>query len=251
MLEININDNNILFSSRYKDIISYFLFGDNMIIDDSIERKYEALKFRLFEIKKKYYYFERRKITDEDYERYYREIIHVANHYDIDYSNITARNGSKKITWEYVQSTDNSYEKFIFAKKVYDRIHITANNIENINLLLDLDHYLGLITNVKNFYFTGLTKEEAIKKSLESRYKRFPTIFKDEIKALAMDYRKFYDINRFSKESFYANGDIRINQEQGLEFVEIGKLICDNKLKEAHEKVIEIGVHVKGVPWPM
>ena len=162
MLEIHINDNNILFSSRHKDIISYFLFGDNMIIDDSIERKYEALKFRLFEIEKKYYYFERIEVTYKDYERYYREIIHVANHYDIDYSNITARNGSKKITWEYVQSTDNSYEKFIFAKKVYDRIRITANNIENINLLLDLDHYLGLITNVKNFYFTGLTKGEAI-----------------------------------------------------------------------------------------
>ena len=253
MLKIHINDNNILFSSRHKDIISYFLFGDNMIIDDSIERKYEALKFRLFEIEKKYYYFERIEVTYKDYERYYREIIHVANHYDIDYSNITARNGSKKITWEYVQSTDNSYEKFIFAKKAYDRIRITANNIENINLLLDLDHYLGLITNVKNFYFTGLTKGEAIKKSLESRYKRSPTIFKDEIKALAMDYRKFYDINRFSANSIIGimgENNIRINQEQGLEFVEIGKLICDNKLKEALDKVIEVGVHVKGVPWP-
>ena len=39
-------------------------------------------------------------------------------------------------------------------------------------------------------------------------------------------------------------------KEQGLEFVEIGKLICDNKLKEALDKVIEVGVHVKGVPWP-
>ena len=221
-----------------------------MIIDDSIERKYEELKFRLFEIKEKHYYFEHIEVTDKDYERYYREMIHVANHYDLDYSNITARNGSKKITWEYVQSTDNSYEKFIFAKKVYDRILITANNIENINMLLNLDYYLGLITNVKNFYFIRLTKEEAIKKSLESRYKRFPTIFKDEIKALAMDYRKFYDINRFSKESFYGNGDIRINQEQGWEFVEIGELICNNKLKEARDKVIEVGVHVKGVPWP-
>lgn len=65
-----------------------------------------------------------------------------------------------------------------------------------------------------------------------------------------MDYRKFYDINRFSKESFYGDENIRINQEQGLEFVEIGKLICDNKLKEARDKVIEVGVHVKGVPWP-
>lgn len=222
-----------------------------MIIDDSIERNYEVLKFQLMEIEHKYhYYFERREITDEEYEKYYLEMIQVANQHDIDYSNITARNGSKKITWEYVQSTDNSYEKFIFAKKVYDRIIITANNIENINLLLDLDYYLGLITNVKNFYFTGLTKKEAIKKSLESRYKRFSTIFKDEIKAIAMDYRKFYDINRFSKESFYGDKKIRINQEQGLEFVEIGKLICDNKLKEARDKVIEIGTHVKGVPWP-
>ena len=39
-----------------------------MIIDDSIERKYEALKFRLMEIEHKYYYFERREITDKDYE---------------------------------------------------------------------------------------------------------------------------------------------------------------------------------------
>ena len=68
-----------------------------------------------------------------------------------------------------------------------------------------------------------------------------------------MDYRKFYDINRFSANSIIGimgENNIRINQEQGLEFVEIGKLICDNKLKEALDKVIEVGVHVKGVPWP-
>lgn len=145
--------------------------------------------------------------------------------------------------------TDNAYDKYTFAKKVHERCLVALDNISDINLLFDLDYYLGLITNVKNFYFT-FDKEEAIQRSFNHRYKRFNTIFRDEVKALAMDYRKFYDINRFSKESFYGDENIRINQEQGLEFVEIGKLICDNKLKEARDKVIEVGVHVKGVPWP-
>nr|WP_301862888.1 hypothetical protein [Methanobrevibacter smithii] len=67
-----------------------------------------------------------------------------------------------------------------------------------------------------------------------------------------MDYRKFYDINRFSEKSIrgVVGESIRINQEQGFEFVEIGNLICNFKLKEARDKVIEVGVYVKGVPWP-
>ena len=76
---------------------------------------------------------------------------------------------------------------------MHERCLVALDNISDINLLFDLDYYLGLITNVKNFYFT-FDKEEAIQRSFNHRYKRFNTIFRDEVKALAMDYRKFYDI---------------------------------------------------------
>ncbi len=228
------------------------------MIDDSRERELKRLIFlkKLSEVQIKFEFaLSSGNVEYKQYTTYFNQIIDIVNnhsidYYKLDYSKIKAHNKSNKsITWEYVQSTDNAYDKYTFAKKVHERCLVALDNISDINLLLDLDYYLGLITNVKNFYFT-FDKEEAIQRSFNHRYKRFNTIFRDEIKALAMDYRKFYDINRFSKESFYGDENIRINQEQGLEFVEIGKLICDNKLKEARDKVIEVGVHVKGVPWP-
>ena len=235
------------------------LWNDDMI-DDSVEREHERLIFleKLREIQIKFeFVLSSGNVDNEQYNDYFNRIMDIVNnhtidYYKLDYSKIKAHNKSNKnITWDYVQTTDNAYDKYTFAKKVHDRCLVALENISDINLLLDLDYYLGLITNVKNFYFS-LDKTEAIQKSFDHRYKRFNAIFRDETKALAMDYRKFYDINRFSEKSIkgIVGDSIRINQEQGFEFVEIGNLICDFKLKEARDKVIEVGVHVKGVPWP-
>ena len=235
------------------------LWNDDMI-EDSVEREHERLIFleKLREIQIKFeFVLSSGNVDNEQYNDYFNRIMDIVNnhtidYYKLDYSKIKAHNKSNKnITWDYVQTTDNAYDKYTFAKKVHDRCLVALENISDINLLLDLDYYLGLITNVKNFYFS-LDKTEAIQKSFDHRYKRFNAIFRDETKALAMDYRKFYDINRFSEKSIkgIVGESIRINQEQGFEFVEIGNLICDFKLKEARDKVIEVGVHVKGVPWP-
>lgn len=230
------------------------------MIDDSAERDYERLIFleKLREVQIKFEFaLSSGDVDNEQYNTYFNNIIdivtnHTIDYYKLDYSKIKARNKSNKnITWDYVQSTDNAYDKYTFAKKVHDRCLIALENISDINLLLDLDYYLGLITNVKNFYFS-LDKTEAIQKSFDHRYKRFNAIFHDETKALAMDYRKFYDINRFTEISYIdTESAVRITQEQGFEFVEIGNLICNFKLKQALNKVIDVGVHVKDVPWPM
>lgn len=230
------------------------------MIDDSAERERERLIFlkKLMEVQIRFEFaLSSGDVDDEQYNDYFNRIMDIVNYhtidyYKLDYSKIKAHNKSNKnITWDYVQTTDNAYDKYTFAKKVHDRCLVALENVSDINLLLDLDYYLGLITNVKNFYFS-LDKTEAIQKSFDHRYKRFNVIFRDETKALAMDYRKFYDINRFSEKSIrgVVGESIRINQEQGFEFVEIGNLICNFKLKEARDKVIEVGVYVKGVPWP-
>lgn len=230
------------------------------MIDDSAERERKRLIFlkKLGEVQIRFEFaLSSGDVDDEQYNDYFNRIMDIVNYhtidyYKLDYSKIKAHNKSNKnITWDYVQTTDNAYDKYTFAKKVHDRCLVALENVSDINLLLDLDYYLGLITNVKNFYFS-LDKTEAIQKSFDYRYKRFNVIFRDETKALAMDYRKFYDINRFSEKSIrgVVGESIRINQEQGFEFVEIGNLICNFKLKEARDKVIEVGVYVKGVPWP-
>lgn len=230
------------------------------MIDDSAERERKRLIFlkKLGEVQIRFEFaLSSGDVDDEQYNDYFNRIMDIVNYhtidyYKLDYSKIKAHNKSNKnITWDYVQTTDNAYDKYTFAKKVHDRCLVVLENVSDINLLLDLDYYLGLITNVKNFYFS-LDKTEAIQKSFDHRYKRFNVIFRDETKALAMDYRKFYDINRFSEKSIrgVVGESIRINQEQGFEFVEIGNLICNFKLKEARDKVIEVGVYVKGVPWP-
>ncbi len=230
------------------------------MIDDSAERERKRLIFlkKLGEVQIRFEFaLSSGDVDDEQYNDYFNRIMDIVNYhtidyYKLDYSKIKAHNKSNKnITWDYVQTTDNAYDKYTFAKKVHDRCLVALENVSDINLLLDLDYYLGLITNVKNFYFS-LDKTEAIQKSFDHRYKRFNVIFRDETKALAMDYRKFYDINRFSEKSIrgVVGESIRINQEQGFEFVEIGNLICNFKLKEARDKVIEVGVYVKGVPWP-
>ena len=231
------------------------------MIDDSAERERKRLIFleKLREVQIRFEFaLSSGDVDDEQYNDYFNRIMDIVNYhtidyYKLDYSKIKAHNKSNKnITWDYVQTTDNAYDKYTFAKKVHDRCLVALENVSDINLLLDLDYYLGIITNVKNFYFS-LDKTEAIQKSFDHRYKRFNVIFRDETTALAMDYRKFYDINRFSEKSIrgIVGESIRINQEQGFEFVEIGNLICNFKLKEARDKVIEVGVHVKGGPWLM
>ena len=210
------------------------LWNDDMI-DDSVEREHERLIFleKLREIQIKFeFVLSSGNVDNEQYNDYFNRIMDIVNnhtidYYKLDYSKIKAHNKSNKnITWDYVQTTDNAFDKYTFAKKVHDRCLVALENISDINLLLDLDYYLGLITNVKNFYFS-LDKTEAIQKSFDHRYKRFNAIFRDETKALAMDYRKFYDINRFSDKSIkgIVGESIRINEEQGFEFVEIGNLI--------------------------
>lgn len=185
-------------------------------------------------------------VDDEQYNNYFNQIIdivdtHTIYSYKLDYSKIKAHNKSKRnITWDYVQSTDNAFDKYTFAKKVYDRCLVTIKNSYDIIQLIALNHYLGLLTNVKNFYF-NLSLSEAIQKSFDNRYKRSKTIFREETKALAMDYRKFYDINRFSEKSMInVDESIRINQEQGFELVKIGNLICKFNLNEAYDKIWDI-----------
>ena len=72
------------------------------------------------------------------------------------------------------------------------------------------------ITNINNLYFT-LTQKEASNKVF-SQSKAFNTIFKEDMKFLAYDYRKFTDIDKFSEEnsSNISEESIRINQEEGL-----------------------------------
>ena len=148
------------------------LWNDDMI-EDSVEREHERLIFleKLREIQIKFeFVLSSGNVDNEQYNDYFNRIMDIVNnhtidYYKLDYSKIKAHNKSNKnITWDYVQTTDNAYDKYTFAKKVHDRCLVALENISYINLLLDLDYYLGLITNVKNFYFS-LDKTEAIQKS--------------------------------------------------------------------------------------
>ena len=94
-------------------------------------------------------------------------------------------------------------------------------------MLVILGIFLEGITNVNNLYF-DLTKSNAYCKVFKSKSNEFNTIFKEDIKFLAYDYRKFLDINKFSEEE-----SIGINQEEGLKLYDIGELIYNFKLEEA------------------
>ena len=94
-------------------------------------------------------------------------------------------------------------------------------------------------------------REEMIYKSFNSRYKSFRTIFNDEVIDLAMDFLKFNNIVNFSEASYIdKDSGSRIKPEQGFEFVEMGKLILNFKLKKALDKLIEVGHNINGVKWP-
>lgn len=191
----------------------------------------------------------------EKFNIWFNHIIDTANNYNINYTRIKITNSSNnKINWKYVQSTDNCNDKYLFAKKVYSKIYsryiFLRNNSRKINLLISLGDSLERVTNIRNFYF-NLTKEELLKKVFKRSYKNFNVMFKEDIKALALDYRKFYDINRFSETSYIDNDStVRITQEQGFELVEIGNLICNNKLEEASDTLYrDVVPNVKGIPW--
>lgn len=145
------------------------------MIDDSAERERKRLIFlkKLGEVQIRFEFaLSSGDVDDEQYNDYFNRIMDIVNYhtidyYKLDYSKIKAHNKSNKnITWDYVQTTDNAYDKYTFAKKVHDRCLVALENVSDINLLLDLDYYLGLITNVKNFYFS-LDKTEAIQKSFD------------------------------------------------------------------------------------
>lgn len=170
-------------------------------------------------------------IDIEQYEDCFNVIIDNVNGY-INYSRLRPRSFDNRIiTWKMVQSTENYKDKFIFAKKVYtkflSRFNIIKDNTQDINLLVILGIFLEGITNVNNLYF-DLTKSNAYCKVFKSKSNEFNTIFKEDIKFLAYDYRKFLDINKFSEEE-----SIGINQEEGLKLYDIGELIYNFKLEEA------------------
>lgn len=150
----------------------------------------------------------------------------------INYSRLKPRNfNNEVITWKNIQYSENYHDKFIFAKKVFlkflEHFNIIKDNSKSINLLINLGRYLEIITNINNLYFT-LTSDEVLNKFFKSKSKTFNTIFKEDIKFLAYDYRKFLDINKFSEEE-----SIKINQEEGLKLYDIGELIYNFKLEEA------------------
>lgn len=170
-------------------------------------------------------------IDIEQFEDCFNVIIGNVDGY-INYSRLRPRNfDNEVITWKKVQYTENYHDKFIFAKKVFlkffERFNILKDNSESIRLLISLGNYLQIITNINNLYFT-LTEDEVLNKVFKSKSNTFNTIFKEDIKFLAYDYRKFLDIDKFSEEE-----SVRINQEEGLKLYDVGELIYNFKLEEA------------------
>ena len=176
-------------------------------------------------------------IDIERYENCFNDIMDNLNGF-VNYNRLRPRVKDKIITWKYVQDTDNYFDKFIFARyafsKFLDGFSIIKNNSQDIILLVNLGFYLERITNVNNVYF-DLTETEAFLKVFKSNAKSLNIIFKDDIKFLAYDYRKFLDIDKFSDEDSrkFSDEPIRINQEEGLKLYDIDKLIYNFKLKEA------------------
>ena len=177
-------------------------------------------------------------IDIEQFEECFNVIIWNVDGY-INYTRLRPRNfDNKTITWKNVQYSDNYHDKFIFAQKVFlkflERFKIIKDNTESIRTLINLGHYLEIITNINNLYFT-LTQDEALNKVFNSQSKTFNTIFKEDMKFLAYDYRKFTNIDKFSEEnsSNISEDSIRITQEEGLKLYDIGELIYNFKLEEA------------------
>lgn len=202
-----------------------------MIVEDIEFEFLEKINIMDYKLNLMEYMLRSNNIDIEQYEDCFNVIIDNVNGY-INYSRLRPRSFDNKIlTWKKVQSTENYEDKFIFAKSVYtkflSRFNIIKNNTPDINLLVMLGIYLEILTNVNNLYF-DLTKSNAYCKVFKSKSKEFNNIFKEDIKFLAYDYRKFLDINKFSEEE-----SIGINQEEGLKLYDIGELIYNFKLEEA------------------
>ena len=127
---------------------------------------YEKLKI----IEKKYGLNSSDDIDENQYDNFFNEVINTVNdglkdacgdhigpihnlNVDFLYSNVICDKPNENITWEYLQTTDNKYHKFIFAKKVLERCFIIFECLEDMDLLLGLSFSLKLITNVQNDFF--------------------------------------------------------------------------------------------------
>lgn len=170
-------------------------------------------------------------IDIEHFEECFNVIISNVEGY-VNYKRLRPRDFNNEIiTWKKVQYGENYLDKHIFAQNVFfkflERFNIIKDNTESISILINLGRYLEIITNVNNLYFT-LTQDEALNKVFNSQSKTFNTIFREDIKFLAYDYRKFLDLDKFSEDE-----SIKINQEEGLKLYDVGELIYNFKLEEA------------------
>lgn len=163
------------------------------------------------------------------------------------------------ITLKDVESNANYSDKFYFAKHLFSkfmkRFEIASNySQEPDNILIDLAYDLEYCTNVKNIYFTDISSimgDNLFYRVLKSRFKFFNVIFKEEIRFLTYDFRKFLDIDKLSNHCADIHEDslIKINQKQGLILYEIGELIYDGKLNKASEEFYKF-VHDENLTLP-
>ena len=132
------------------------------------------------------------------------------------------------------------------------------------NLIINMENKLGLMrkmltdNNVDEKEFnkcfnniSSIMGDNLFYRVLKSRFKSFNVIFKEEIRFLAYDFRKFLDIDKLSNHCADIHEDslIKINQKQGLILYEIGELIYDGKLNKASEEFYKF-VHDENLTLP-
>ena len=185
-------------------------------------------------------------VDEKEFNNCFNNIIDDLSDY-IDYSKVKVHiDDNEVITWDDVENSDNYSDKFFFAKHLFlkfiKRFEIASHySQEPNNILIDLASDLEYCTNVKNIYFTdisSMTGDNLFYRVLKSRFKSFNVIFKEEIRFLAYDFRKFLDIDKLSNHCADIHEDslIKINQKQGLILYEIGELIYDGELNKASEE---------------
>lgn len=185
-------------------------------------------------------------VDEKEFNNYFDDIIGDLSDY-MDCSKVKVHiDDNEIITLKDVECSANYSDKFFFAKHLFlkfiKRFEIASHySQEPENILIDLACDLEWCTNVKNFYFTdisSMTGDNLFYRVLKSRYKSFNVIFKEEIRFLAYDFRKFLDIDKLSNHCADIHEDslIKINQKQGLILYEIGELIYDGNLNKASEE---------------
>lgn len=185
-------------------------------------------------------------IDEKEFNNCFNYIIDDLSEY-ADYSKVRVPIENEVITWNDVKGSGNYSDKFIFAKYIFFKFmekFERACLYSQENLLLELDADLVWCTNVKNIYFdvvdtSSMYGDGLFYRVLKSRYKSFNAIFKEEIRFLAYDFRKFIDIDKLSNHCANIHDDsmIKINQKQGLKLYEIGELIYNGKLEKAHKEL--------------